>query len=702
VHRDASRVEPLVAAALESDPSLELALRGLAEVQAEEKIHRLHDALIAPIAELLPPAGDGPAPRLVFVPHDALCRVPFGALMARDDGSLPLLAEYEVQVASSLQVLRLTLDNAKAKPLEDRDARALVVGYPDNALSAVRFTGNDAPVAAAPLPFALQEAAAVASALGTTALVGDQATKTVVLAQLAAADVVHLATHGSVDETTGKSELLLHSDADPSGGALLTEAELNPETLALSAQLVSLPACHSGRGQQWTGEGLVGLGRALLACGVPTVLLSLWSLPDQKGAAIMQRFYTLLADASVGGGAMQGDAAALLRQAILAEFQGGELRRRWMDWGGLQVLGAGKLSLPTPAPRPLELLQQLPWTGLTQAEQLQLCASIQAPATTQSIQVRDDGHRVVSSTNLATPWRLVPEPVVTFGQAKAALAGLSPAALYDSMRETRVLFSFGCARGGVNAAVALRSQLLHAPGWGDEAVYIDAINLQGKPGSTQQPDGTLRNDHWAEYYYMGTLLAHTVVVVLDPAWLASDYTRGELQLFARNAAHAHQLAARDEFPGSRFQLIVLYDTSAAEGTDEWARSTVAHWELPAAAAPTAYFPVRLAGRRLGAGDTVTVAETMADGPLAEFVELVRRRSNVEAAAGRCEEADRAGYAELYRRHWHAHALSQQAENKDAWWWTARGEAGQAPGFAYDHSSGGQRGANGRCEPDAGG
>jgi hypothetical protein len=606
------------------------------------------------------------------VPHDELGRVPCGALLARDDGSLPLLAEYEVQVASSLQVLRLTLDNAKAKPVEDRDARALVVGYPDNALPAVRFTGNVAPVAAAPLPFALQEAAAVASALGTAALVGDQATKTAVLAQLAAADVVHLATHGSVDETTGKSELLLHSDADPSGGALLTEAELNPETLALSAQLVSLPACHSGRGQQWTGEGIVGLGRALLACGAPTVLLSLWSLPDRKGAAIMQRFYTLLADASVGGGAMQGDAAALLRQAILAEFDDVELRRRWMDWGGLQVLGAGKLSLPTPAPRPLELLQQLPWTSLTQAERLQLCASMEAPATTQIIQARDDDHRVVSSAKFAAPWRLVPEPVVTYGQAKAALAGLPPTVLYDSMRETRVLFSFGCARGGINAAVALRSQLLHASGWGDDAVYIDAINLQGKPGSTQQPDGTQRNDHWAEYYYMGTLLAHTVVVVLDPAWLASDYARGELQLFVRNAAHAHQFA---EFPGSRFQLIVLYDTAAAEGTGEWARSTVAQWELPAAAAPTAYFPVRLAGHRLGAGDTVTVAETMADRPLAEFVELVRRRSNAEAAAGRCKEADRAGYAELYRRHWQAHALSQQAEDKNAWWWTARGEAG---------------------------
>ena len=83
---------------------------------------------------------------------------------------------------------------------------------------------------------------------------------------------------------------------------------------------------------------------------------------------------------------------------------------------------------------------------------------------------------------------------------------------------------------------------------GVRIISINAINLQGKPGSTQQPDGTQRNDHWAEYYYMGTLLAHTVVVVLDMAWRESDYCAGELQIFVRNAAHAHQVKASQPVP----------------------------------------------------------------------------------------------------------------------------------------------------------
>ena len=43
----------------------------------------------------------------------------------------------------------------------------------------------------------------------------------------------------------------------------------------------------------------------------------------------------------------------------------------------------------------------------------------------------------------------------------------------------------------------------------DEAVYIDQTNLEGKRGSYPHPDipGVYLNQHWAEYYYMATLLA---------------------------------------------------------------------------------------------------------------------------------------------------------------------------------------------------
>ena len=171
---------------------------------------------------------------------------------------------------------------------------------------------------------------------------GDDATKQAVLARLAAAPVVHIATHGFVDEDSGATALLLR-DGHGGGAAFLDKGDLS--RLTLTARLAVLPACHSGRGKQWRGEGPVGLGRALLASGAPTLVLSLWSLHDRASERVMRGFYDALLQDAIEEDA--SEAASLLREAVLQVFSGeGELRRRWMDWGALQVRGAGLVRLP--------------------------------------------------------------------------------------------------------------------------------------------------------------------------------------------------------------------------------------------------------------------------------------------------------------------------------------------------------------------
>jgi hypothetical protein len=688
--------------------------------------------LIASIAELLPPAEHGKPPRLIFVPHDALCRVPFGALMADEPGSAPLLARYEVQVVNSLHVLRLTLDNATADvALAAEDA--LVVGYPTSDLPAVRLPWAPEDIAVGRLRGAEAEAGAVAARLGTTALIGPAATKTAVLAKLAAAPVVHIATHGFVNEGSGKTVLLLHGvddgDGPTSSVAFLGEDELDPAQLQLSARLVVLPACHSGRGQQWTGAGRVGLGRALLACGAPTVLLSRWSLPDQKGAAVMRRFYELLADPVVHGGAMQGDAAALLRDAIMHVFPGELLRRRWMDWGALQVLGAGAIRLPAPTPRTLdqrvevELATRLDELTVDQLQQLlaaktesgdgrHISKDVEVEWMTRKARSlmeehgcpeheartalgRCGGNERAASAMLGSPFGSVPAAVsaaaqglpaectvavsgaarseldgiylresdaagsevfrridpatsefgaehfrrdaasgwvlanaggvryshATSKEEQAVLTGrphppagskdwattgrledgdqdnfnvrhlLRTAELYESMRSTRVMLSFASADGGLHLACQLRTSLLEsmAPrGWSQDQVgpdeetptrpaqeaYIDHINLTSKPG-TVTADGQTRNSHWAEFYLMGTLCAHTVVLIIDEEYDDSPWCAGELDAFRDNWRRARaffsaEAAAGGAFPGSEFQLLVVYEQGAF-GAEKLAR-----------------------------------------------------------------------------------------------------------------------------------
>ena len=70
-----------------------------------------------------------------------------------------------------------------------------------------------------------------------------------------------------------------------------------------------LAACNSGRGSVAAGEGVVGLARALMACGVPTVVVALWPVPDRQTGQLMRGLYERLATGETV------DVAAALREA---------------------------------------------------------------------------------------------------------------------------------------------------------------------------------------------------------------------------------------------------------------------------------------------------------------------------------------------------------------------------------------------------
>ncbi len=51
-----------------------------------------------------------------------------------------------------------------------------------------------------------------------------------------------------------------------------------------------LSACDSGRGKI-SGDGVIGLSRAFLQAGVPSLIVSLWKVPDDSTQFLMTRFY---------------------------------------------------------------------------------------------------------------------------------------------------------------------------------------------------------------------------------------------------------------------------------------------------------------------------------------------------------------------------------------------------------------------------
>ncbi|MGV0024105.1 CHAT domain-containing protein [Phormidesmis priestleyi] len=120
-------------------------------------------------------------------------------------------------------------------------------------------------------------------------------------------------------------QLLIPSLFDPDG--LLTAEEISE--LNLNAELVVLSACNTGQGRL-TGDGVIGLSRSFIAAGVPSVVVSLWSVPDAPTGFLMTKFYENLQR-------NPKDKAQALRQAMLSTMR--EQSSSPVSWAAFTLVG---------------------------------------------------------------------------------------------------------------------------------------------------------------------------------------------------------------------------------------------------------------------------------------------------------------------------------------------------------------------------
>ncbi|MET0647346.1 MAG: CHAT domain-containing tetratricopeptide repeat protein [Pyrinomonadaceae bacterium] len=103
--------------------------------------------------------------------------------------------------------------------------------------------------------------------------------------------VLHFATHGLLNaerpQFTGVVLSLVGNRAG-ADGFLRTDEVFN---LKLGSPLVMLSACETGLGREKRGEGVMGLARAFMYAGAPTVGVTLWSVADKPTAELMTSFY---------------------------------------------------------------------------------------------------------------------------------------------------------------------------------------------------------------------------------------------------------------------------------------------------------------------------------------------------------------------------------------------------------------------------
>jgi filamentous hemagglutinin family protein len=270
------------------------------------RLQQLHQILVEPIADLLP---DNPDERVIFVPQEYLFLVPFAALQAADGQYL--VEQHTLLTTPAVQVLELS---------QQRSSSA-------NAAQTAVVVGNPAPMPAslAPLPYAEAEAEAIAQLLNTTAITGTEATETAIKQRLSDAQIIHFATHGLFNETHPLQGAIALAPSTAEEDGFLTAAEILD--LPLSAELVVLSACDTGRGKI-TGDGVVGLSRSLIAAGAPSVMVSLWQVPDDATSQLMIEFYRQR---------QEFDDAQALRQSMLTVMQTYPNPR---DWAAFTLVGS--------------------------------------------------------------------------------------------------------------------------------------------------------------------------------------------------------------------------------------------------------------------------------------------------------------------------------------------------------------------------
>ncbi|MGH7964383.1 MAG: CHAT domain-containing protein [Candidatus Binatia bacterium] len=143
--------------------------------------------------------------------------------------------------------------------------------------------------------------------------------------------LLHFATHavlsGEMKWITQPTVVLSLAGTDDLYDGFLQMSEIF--NLQLNADLVVLSACDTGKGKLHRGEGIIGLTRAFMYAGTPSVAASLWKVHDQSTSLFMEFFYRRLKEGQ--------SKAASLRQA-----------KKQMIYTQSDILGRGKDSLAAP------------------------------------------------------------------------------------------------------------------------------------------------------------------------------------------------------------------------------------------------------------------------------------------------------------------------------------------------------------------
>ncbi len=248
-----------------------------------------------------------PSKKVYIVPHGILHYLPFQALST--DGRY-LIERYQIGYSPSASVLKHIFE--KNKTIKKA---VLALGNPD--LGAPRMA----------LPYAEVEVQDIKKFFNqTNILTLKQASEAAFKRNAGNYDILHIASHGEFNQKTPLISCLRLAPGDNEDGRLET-AEIFE--LDLNAYLVTLSACNTAMGKIAIGDELMGLTRAFLFAGTPSIMSTLWSVNDQSTRLLMKYFYSNLRTM---------DKFESMRQAQIKMIHNSENQHPYF-WAAFQIIG---------------------------------------------------------------------------------------------------------------------------------------------------------------------------------------------------------------------------------------------------------------------------------------------------------------------------------------------------------------------------
>ena len=225
----------------------------------QERLIWLYDQLLRPIENDIAEYAN-----IMVIPVESLYYLPFAALLDDADGKQPSYAvdRFNIAYVSSTYLLGLLL-----KTEVETGDRYLLFGNPDGSL-----------------PGAGEEVKAISSITGKgDVFLNKQATLINFEHNAARSRIVHLATHGYLNEEAPEQSSILLADKKLAMPQIFNLPLEHTEMIVLSA-------CETGKGLT-NGMEYATIARAFANAGAPSVLATLWKVDDLSTKDLMVSFY---------------------------------------------------------------------------------------------------------------------------------------------------------------------------------------------------------------------------------------------------------------------------------------------------------------------------------------------------------------------------------------------------------------------------